>query len=92
MIKITLDHAGIAQLLKAPGTRAAVRDAATKIAAHVSASITDPDVEVVVDDYTTDRAAASVSVRDVRGQAWQARDGILTRAAGASGLTVKDRR
>lgn len=38
-----------------------------------------------VDEYTTDRAAASVSVP--AGQ--QARNGVLTRAASAAGLEVR---
>jgi hypothetical protein len=42
-----------------------------------------------VHGYTTDRGAASITVEDVRAMAWQARDGILTRAAGAVGLEVK---
>lgn len=50
-----------------------------------------PDLDVVVDDYTTDRAASSVTVRDVRGMIYQVRDGLLTRAAAAAGLEVTER-
>jgi hypothetical protein len=47
--------------------------------------------EVIVDTYTTDRLAAAVTIRDVRGRAWEARDGVLTRAAAAVGLEVTSR-
>jgi hypothetical protein len=41
--------------------------------------------EAVVDKYTTDRAAAMVSVPAVQ----QARDGVLTRAVSAAGLEMR---
>lgn len=41
--------------------------------------------EAVVEEYTTDRAAATVSVPAVQ----QAKDGVLSRAAGAAGLEVR---
>lgn len=79
------DSAGIAQILKSPEIAAAVRRRAEGIAAQISG------VEVVVDSYTTDRAAASVTIRDRRGQAMQANEGVLTRAAAAQGLEVTER-
>lgn len=51
-----------------------------------------PDLEeVVVDDYVTDRAASSVTIKDVRGLIYQTRDGLLTRAAASVGLEVTER-
>lgn len=51
-----------------------------------------PDLEeVVVDDYETDRAASSVTIKDVRGLIYQVRDGLLTRAAASVGLEVTER-
>jgi len=41
--------------------------------------------DAIVDEYTTDRAAAAVSVPAER----QAKDGALTRAASAAGLEVR---
>jgi hypothetical protein len=41
--------------------------------------------EAVVEEYTTDRAAATVSVP----AAQQAKDGVLSRAAAAAGLEVR---
>jgi hypothetical protein len=67
-----------------------VREVATRIAENVRSQI-EPGVEVVVDEYTTDRAAASVTIRDVRGRLWEVRDGVLTRAAAAQGLEVRRR-
>lgn len=83
-----LDAAGVREVLKGPAMRQAVDDLAGQIADRVRADLP-PGVTVSVRGYTTDRDAASVTVEDVRGMAWQARDGILTRAAGALGLEVK---
>lgn len=84
---VRLDHAGIAELLKSGPFRDAVHDVASTVADSVRQS--HPDADVVVDDYTTDRAASSVTIRDPRAAAWQAQDGVLTRAAAAAGLEVK---
>lgn len=62
---------------------------AERIAASVRAQHT--DLDVVVDDYVTDRAASSVTIRDVRGMIYQVRDGLLTRAAASAGLEVTER-
>lgn len=83
-----LDTAGVREILKGPEVRRVVDDLAGEIAAHVRASVPD-GTPVTVRGYTTDRGAATVTVQDVRAMAWQARDGILTRAAGAAGVEVK---
>lgn len=75
--KFKLDRKGGAEVLKqlaAPHINALAR--------QVGAAAGD-DAEV--DEYTTDRAAASVSVP----AAQQAKDGRLTRAASAAGLEVR---
>lgn len=79
------DSAGIAEVLKSPEVAAAVRELAETIAGEVRAQV---DAEVVVDAYETDRAAASVTIRDSRGRLWEVRDGVLTRAAKNAGLEV----
>jgi hypothetical protein len=90
MSDVKLDSKGIAQILKSGEVAAAVHEMAESIAAAVRQS--EPDAEeVVVDDYQTDRAASSVTIRDARGRLWQVRDGILTRAASSVGLEVTDR-
>lgn len=81
------DRAGVAQILKSPGVDRAVRGKAQAIAAAVRGS--KPEADVVVDSYVTDRAAASVTIRDVRGRIWEVRDGILTRAARTVGMEVR---
>lgn len=88
-VKFQPDHRGRAELLKSQ-FQAETHQLAEQIASHVRA--THPDADVVVDDYTTDRAASSVTIRDVRGRIWQVRDGVLTRAAAAVGLEVTERR
>lgn len=87
-VEFRLDRAGIREILKSGPVREAIDAKAGEIAAVVRTQIPG-DVEVRVGSYTTDRAAASVTIADVRGMGWQARDGILTRAAGAAGLEVR---
>lgn len=84
-----LDHGGIAAVLKSAPVASAVRAIAEQVAGGVRSQ--KPGTDVVVDSYTTDRAAASVTIRDVRAQLWQVRDGVLTRAAAAAGLEVTER-
>lgn len=81
-----LDSPGIAELLKSGEFASAVHAAAQSIAGGIDVEAEDG---VVVDDYTTDRAASSVTIRDARGLLWQVRDGVLTRAASGAGLEVK---
>lgn len=83
-----LDRAGVRQALQQEGIRNEVDRVAARIAASVRARVP-AGVRVEVTSYTTDRAAAAVTVLDVRGAGWQARDGLLTRAAGAAGLEVR---
>lgn len=75
---VRLDHRGIEITLTSPEFAAAVNAAAGAIAAEIG-----PDA--LVDEYTTDRRAAAVTVPAER----QTRDGALTRAAARAGLDVK---
>lgn len=88
LVDFQLDRAGIREFLRGTELRNAVDGLAEQIAGHVRSSLPAGTV-VSVHAYTTDRGAASVTVEDVRAMAWQARDGTLTRAAGAVGLEVK---
>ncbi|MFI5685903.1 hypothetical protein [Streptomyces sp. NPDC051636] len=83
-----LDTRGVREVLNSAELRSAVDGLAGAIAAHVRPNVPTGTV-VSVRAYTTDRGAASVTVEDVRAMAWQARDGILTRAAGEVGLEVR---
>jgi hypothetical protein len=84
---IKLDHAGIAEFLKSEKIADVIDGYAQQIAGSVSAMLP-PGADVVVDNYTTDRAAAAVTIREPMAQAWQASDGVLTKAATAAGLEV----
>src|SRR5690606_39074673 len=90
MADVKLDSKGIEKILKSSKVQAVVHGLAEKIAAEGAANI-DPDAEVAVDDYTTDRAASSVTIKDRRGRLWHVRDGVLTRAAANAGLEVTER-
>ena len=87
--RLQLDRAGIREILSSDGFRQMVDGATNGIAARVRARLPS-GTTVTVRRYTTDRGAASITIADVRGMAWQARDGVLTRAAGEAGIEVKD--
>lgn len=92
-VQFRRDRQGIQEILNSDRMLAALRSVAEPIAATVRAA--HPDAEVVVDSYTAQskgrfsaRHAVSIAVLDVRARVWQARDGLLTGAAGANGLEV----
>lgn len=87
--RVNLDSKGIAALLNSDAVASAVHDLTERIATNVRGAR--PEADVVVDDYQTDRRASSVTIREPQAKAWQARDGILTRAAAAEGLEVTER-
>ncbi len=86
LIKLELDHDGLAEVLKV-NSGEMVDEAARQIAADVQAA--HPDAEVEIESSVSDRARASVIVKDPRAAGWQVRDGLLTRAAAAHGMEVK---
>lgn len=84
--RVKLDRAGIAEVLKVM-MRAPVDEAAAAIAANVDVgSVT--EAEVVTRSYTTDRAAAAVSIAHPAGLAIEAKHGALRKAAASQGLKV----
>ncbi|MGW1998560.1 hypothetical protein [Embleya sp. NPDC001921] len=83
-----LDYAGIREILRGDDVRRLVDGVADEIATRVRASVP-ADAPVEVRRYTTDRGAATVAIADARAMGWQARDGVLTRAAAGVGLEVK---
>lgn len=85
-VDFKLDRAGIRQLLKSSGTRDLVHEAARTVADRVNV-----DADIVVDDYTTDRVASSVTIKHPAALLWQVRDGALTRAAASVGLEVTEK-
>ena len=88
LIDFRLDNAGVREILRGDEVRELIDGKANEVADNVKALLPS-GVPVEVRKYTTDRGAATVVVADVRGMAWQARDGILTRAAGFAGLEVR---
>ena len=89
MADFELDSAGIAKILKSSEVRHALHAFADPIAQDVRSATRLP---VNVTDLTTDRAVVRVSIDDPLGGMEQARNGVLTRAAGNVGLTVKAHR
>ena len=87
-VKVTLDRNGIGAILKSQEVADLVNPVAHRVAAHAAAA---SGMDVVVDSYVTDRAAAAVVVLDSRATSAQAKHGILTRAAAAEGLEVRAR-
>lgn len=88
-IQYRRDSAGTVQVLQSAPVRAVVHSLAERVAAGVRAQ--QPTADVVIDDYTTDRAASAVTIRDPLALTWHVRDGILTRAAAGAGLEVRSR-
>lgn len=84
------DSKGIAQILKSPEVAAAISDLAQEVARNVQ-SRAGADAIVDVNEYATDRAAASVLLVGGDATARQAKEGILTSAAAQAGLEVTDR-
>lgn len=89
LIEFRLDRRGVREILQSEDMRRLVDGAAHDIAARVRARVP-AGTRVEVTDYTTDRAGAAVTIVDVRGMSWQARNGVLTRAAGELGIEVRD--
>lgn len=88
LIDWRLDAAGVREVLRGPEVRDLIDGKAQEVADNVKALVP-AGTTIEVRKYTTDRGAATVVVADVQAMAWQARDGILTRAAGFAGLEVR---
>ena len=81
--QVRLNHAGIAKLLKS----AEFREMTNREARALGEAAGGSSKGVKVDEYTTDRSAASVKVPAAR----QAKSGALTRAASSRGLEVRQK-
>jgi hypothetical protein len=86
--KVKFDSAGVLAMLQSAGIRKAVSDAAKRVAAGASIAAHDGAVEVVVDETTTDRAKAFVTLAHPAGLGLEAKHGVLTKAARAAGLEM----
>ncbi|MFJ3878066.1 hypothetical protein ACIPW5_11460 [Streptomyces sp. NPDC090077] len=88
LIEWRLDAAGVREILKGDEVRSLIDGLASNVADNVKALVPS-GTTIEVRPYTTDRGAATVVVANPQAMAWQARDGVLTRAAGFAGLEVK---
>ncbi|MFF5703396.1 hypothetical protein ACFY7H_12945 [Streptomyces sp. NPDC012794] len=88
LIDWRLNSAGVREILQGSEVRTLIDGLASDVADNVRALVP-PGTTIEVRAYTTDRGAATVVVANPQAMAWQARDGILTRAAGFAGLEVK---
>ncbi|WP_045562981.1 hypothetical protein [Streptomyces sp. FxanaA7] len=86
--RFELDSRGVREILRGEEVRTLIDGLAGQVAANVRALVP-AGTQIEVRGYTTDRGAATVVVADPQAMGWQARDGILTRAAGSAGLEVK---
>lgn len=85
--EVKLDYEALGRVLKNQ-----LRGPITRLAAQVAARVDVPsDVPVLVRPYTTDRAAARVTIAHLSGASRQAKDGALTKAAASLGLEVTSR-
>jgi hypothetical protein len=88
--KVKLDHVGMGAMLKSSEVRSAVLAVAEQVAGNVRAApeVVRHDAPVETRTYTTDRAAAAVSITHPGGLGMEAKHGTLTTAAAAAGLQV----
>lgn len=84
---VRLNRKGIGTLLRDDLGRAATAKA-HEMADNIKANYPDLADAVDVEEYTTDRGAASVLVADSSARELQVRGGLMTRAAAAVGLEV----
>lgn len=82
-VELHLDYGAIGSIARSAEVRSLVTAAAHSVAAGVVGA-----ARVYVDSYTTDRAAASVTVVDRNAEALERVTGRLANAARGSGLEV----
>lgn len=95
---ITLDHAGVAAVLNGGDVTALLVGHAKSIASGVAAPgaigrvVVDPTqkIRLAGDAYT--RPRTSVTIKDMRGMAWEGKYGALSQPARNSGLDFKGKR
>lgn len=86
-VKVRIDRRGLGRVLK-DDLGAAAAKKAHEIADDIRTSYPDLADDVDVEEYVTDRGAASILVANSQARELQVRDGLLTRAAAAVGLEV----
>lgn len=94
-IEFIFDEAGVREILDGEDIQSLMRQAAEGMRSAIESS--HKPHEMAIDTYparpsrriTDGRTLISLTVKDIRAAGWQAKDGILTRAAAAQGLEVK---
>lgn len=86
---VRIDRKGIGRIMR-ENARPLVNEKAHAIADQIRAAHPDLADAVDVEEYTTDRGAASVMVKDGSARELQVREGLVTRAAAAVGLEVTE--
>lgn len=88
MAKVIIHHGGMAELLKSPGVRARLTQAAEPVLAAAKADPHDDtgayESGLHIEQDTTDRAATRIVSGDWKGHILEARYGILARALDAA--------
>jgi hypothetical protein len=92
-VRVVLDSAALAEVLRGPEVRALLEAKAEEVAATARARglrVRDgqPLPVEVIPEAPTDRAAVSVAIPHAAGVGMEARHGVLRRAAEAAGLDV----
>jgi hypothetical protein len=92
-MKTKLDRGGMAAMLKSGEVAEAVQGLALDVADNADGFETSKGepVPVTTSFYTTDRAAAAVTLAHPAGMPLQAKYGVLTSAAAEAGLEVRSR-
>jgi hypothetical protein len=88
---IKLDYDGIGEVLRVQMARP-VREAAERIAEEARSSDHIHGGKVSTKDFTTDRAVTVVMFSQPNAAAIEAKHGLLTKAAAATGLEVKSKK
>ncbi len=87
------DSKGLGEVLKSAGVKKVIHSIALETERHIQGQVA--DAETVVDDYVTDRAASSVTLKrgdDKPGKRLEVESGVLSKAAAQAGLQVTLRR
>lgn len=88
-MKLKLDSPGILEMLQSAEVEAVIGAVADSVAASIDETARNGDaIPVLVETYTSDRAAASVTLAHPAGVGKEAKYGTLTGAAEAAGLEV----
>lgn len=90
-ISVRIDVPGIKEILNSPEMTALVTDAGEQVAAATRSQLP-PRIPVQINPHHTDRSVCTVVIAHPAGNGYQAKYGVLTKGAGAAGLTVRKKR